>query len=72
MKQQLRELYVDVLQRIDTRRAMHTWRDVLDAEPDRALLLIAFGKAARPMAEAMLELSPGRRRRQVAAHAGHF
>ncbi|MFT4842499.1 MAG: glycerate 2-kinase [Planctomycetota bacterium] len=60
MKQQLRTLYAEVLTCVDPARAMHGPNvcDLLRNDPTRPLLVLAFGKAARTMAAALLEQLP--------------
>ncbi|MEZ6038469.1 MAG: DUF4147 domain-containing protein [Planctomycetota bacterium] len=56
MKQLLRDCYAAVLRELDVRRAFASVAaSHLAALGDARLLVIAFGKAARPMAEALLE-----------------
>ncbi|MFT4513074.1 MAG: glycerate 2-kinase [Planctomycetota bacterium] len=60
MKQQLRTLFADVLACVDPARAMHRPEvcDRLHNDATRPVLVIAFGKAARTMAAALLEQLP--------------
>lgn len=60
MKQKLLEIFDDVLSNVDAVQAMHNsalaeWHD---NEPTERLLVIAFGKAARQMAVALLSMLP--------------
>lgn len=60
MKQQLRELFACVLAAVDPARAMHRPEvcDRLRSDPSQPVLVLAFGKAARTMAAALLEQLP--------------
>ncbi len=68
MKQQLRELYSHVLEKVDAARAMHAPSDLFPADwsatnwhpgdPSEPLLVIAFGKAARRMAGELPKILP--------------